>query len=426
MSMTKCQEAALNTFRAFLLNPDQREMVLSGSPGRGKSWLTQRLIMEAESISNTMNILGGDSYNFTFAATATTGKAATVLGNMLDSNEACTTHSFLGIRPKFNFRTKKTNLIKTSNYVVQESCLLIIDEASTIDPTFLELIRGATSKCKTLFIGDKRQLAPVGYDSCVVFDDPEVFAELKEPVRFDKDSGIAEIGAQLEKTIDTGVFKPIVANADVEYINGDEFQRLISAYYSYDNIRNDDVKIVCWSNNQVRDYNNYVRSLFDKPEEFQIGERVISAKAVIPRGCKAPVVGTEQLLTISNVSEPTLYQGIKGRWYGVRQAQQLLFQPDDQRAAQYVVDKMFKQDAFTAYTLKEELADLRPPYATTAYKAQGSTYKYVFVDLDDIGLCHNWSTVARMLNVAITRAKEKVFLYGTLPDKYKDYQHELN
>ena len=40
-----------------------------------------------------------------------------------------------------------------------------------------------------------------------------------------------------------------------------------------------------------------------------------------------------------------------------------------------------------AYSVKQELADLRPVHASTVHKSQGSTYRMVFIDLDDIGRC---------------------------------------
>jgi exodeoxyribonuclease-5 len=70
------------------------------------------------------------------------------------------------------------------------------------------------------------------------------------------------------------------------------------------------------------------------------------------------------------------------------------------------------------FEIQEAFADLRPTHAATAYKAQGSTYGTVFIDLHNIGKCNIPSTVARMLYVAITRASNQVVLFGELPAKY--------
>ena len=71
------------------------------------------------------------------------------------------------------------------------------------------------------------------------------------------------------------------------------------------------------------------------------------------------------------------------------------------------------------FNIKDTWLDLRSQYASTVHKAQGSSYDKVFIDLDDIGRCNIASDVARMLYVAISRAKKKVILSGTLPEKYR-------
>lgn len=426
MGMTKCQEKALEQFRSFILNPNQKEFVLSGSPGRGKSWLTARMIKEAASLSATLNILRGNKGStLDFIPTATTGKAATVLSQMINM-DASTTHSALGIRPQFNVQTQEEVLMKTGAFKVLPNSLLVIDEVSGINPHFQKLIREATQECKTLLIGDKRQIPAVGFNTCCVFDNPEVFAELEQPVRFDEDSDIAKIGRQLEQTIDTGKFKPITTvGNDVHWIDGDEFESLVSQYFTRENVRNDAVKIICWTNGMVREYNNHVRSLFTQHELFQCGERVVSASAVIPYGTKELALATEQVCTIKSMSPMTMYFDIPGRWVEVFESSKLVFMPTCQDMAKIALQNLRQRDPYRAYTLKSELADLRPPFATTAHKSQGSSYDYVFVDMDDISRCHHWSQVARMLNVAITRARKKVFLYGQLPNKYWSKRHAI-
>ena len=43
-----------------------------------------------------------------------------------------------------------------------------------------------------------------------------------------------------------------------------------------------------------------------------------------------------------------------------------------------------------------------------------STYDKVFVDLDDISKCNSGNTIARMLYVACSRPKSKLYLIGDL------------
>jgi ATP-dependent exoDNAse (exonuclease V) alpha subunit len=62
----------------------------------------------------------------------------------------------------------------------------------------------------------------------------------------------------------------------------------------------------------------------------------------------------------------------------------------------------------------ENWIDLRAAYAQTVNKSQGSTYDRVFIDLDDIRRCNSGDQIARMLYVAVSRAREQVFLTGDL------------
>jgi hypothetical protein len=58
--------------------------------------------------------------------------------------------------------------------------------------------------------------------------------------------------------------------------------------------------------------------------------------------------------------------------------------------------------------------DLRAAYACTINKSQGSTYDRVFIDLDDVRACRNMNTLARLMYVAVSRARLQVIMTGDL------------
>ena len=64
--------------------------------------------------------------------------------------------------------------------------------------------------------------------------------------------------------------------------------------------------------------------------------------------------------------------------------------------------------------IEERWVDLRAAYACTVNKAQGSTFDRVYIDLTDIGRCTSGDQIARMLYVAVSRARRQVFLTGDL------------
>ena len=59
------------------------------------------------------------------------------------------------------------------------------------------------------------------------------------------------------------------------------------------------------------------------------------------------------------------------------------------------------------------MVDLRDFVACTVHESQGSTYNRVIIDFDDIvhGQGITVNTKTRMLYVALSRAKEEIFIY---------------
>jgi len=69
------------------------------------------------------------------------------------------------------------------------------------------------------------------------------------------------------------------------------------------------------------------------------------------------------------------------------------------------------KDWFNFYKLQEQFVDLRDREASTVYKAQGSTYEFVIMIMNDIFTSRDVSQLLRMLYVGASRAKRKVYIY---------------
>ena len=80
-----------------------------------------------------------------------------------------------------------------------------------------------------------------------------------------------------------------------------------------------------------------------------------------------------------------------------------------------------KKDWPSYFWFKENVFDLRLPYACTVHKSQGNTYDEVLVDCGSFKICDSPATAARLLYVAVSRAKNKVLFYGKLPKKYGEF-----
>ena len=65
--------------------------------------------------------------------------------------------------------------------------------------------------------------------------------------------------------------------------------------------------------------------------------------------------------------------------------------------------------------VKSTWIDLRPVFGCTIHKAQGSTFRRVYVDLGDLNRCRDIDQLRRLLYVAISRARLQVVLTGDIP-----------
>jgi len=63
------------------------------------------------------------------------------------------------------------------------------------------------------------------------------------------------------------------------------------------------------------------------------------------------------------------------------------------------------------YEFIEQFADLTYNHAITVHKSQGSTYKQVIVNIDNLNINPNKKELLRLLYTAITRASELLILY---------------
>ena len=62
------------------------------------------------------------------------------------------------------------------------------------------------------------------------------------------------------------------------------------------------------------------------------------------------------------------------------------------------------------WELKEAFHEIRHSYAITSHRSQGSSYRKVFVDLEDLMLNRNKAEAFRSLYVSCTRQREELWI----------------
>lgn len=428
------QQAAAEGFFTFLLS-NEKELGITGPGGTGKSHLMGHMIDTImPQYFDTCKMMGIEPEFDSVEMCATTNKAAEVV-SQATRRPTSTIHSFLGLKVKEDLRTGRTTLEKTNNWKVHERKILFIDEGSMIDTPLDVLTQEGTQGCKIVYVSDHCQLTPIMEPISPIYRRPYRTFELTQPMRT-QNPHLQAINDQLRETVKTGVFNPIqIVPGTIDFLDPDEAADTIAQGFAS---QTQSSRILAYTNRKVMDLNDYIRGVRQLPSAYTEGEFLVNNSAIelripnpIGSGTTKRMLPVEAEVTIANQDASPLKYAIDdghGTELLIRKAtlvhaNGLVFPgvmvPEDREhfaslLKYYARQKMWK----TYFFLKQTFPDLRQRDAATTHKAQGSSYDTVFIDLADISCCHNADQAARMLYVALSRARSRVFLFGDLAPKY--------
>jgi exodeoxyribonuclease-5 len=413
------QHSAIGAFISFLIDPLEKEMLLTGFGGTGKSTIIREFIKIARQQCPTLKILCNIDDKTNIQLTSTTNKAAKVLADAT-GEEATTIHNLIGLIVVNDFKTGRTKLKKTDRTSVIKDSIIVIDEMSMCNLDLLTTIREHTENCKILWVGDHYQLAPVFENECPVVKQVSNVATLSTIHRQGDNTGIITLANTFRETQDTKIFTPIIPdNITTFHCSGSRFKKEIIRAFTKE-MNEDSARVLAWTNRRVHQYNDFIRESMGRTKSFEIGEKVLTNKPITNRN--KIVMRTDTTASIDDIY-PGVEEGIKG-WKIYLSNNVEVFQPEDRIEVDNKIKQLAKNKDWPNYfEAKEFFGDLRPIYASTCQKAQGSSYDEVFIDLDDIGRNRKDTEIARLMYVAISRAREKVFMVGNLPERlYRNYE----
>lgn len=422
ITLNQGQTEAAEAFFQSLFS-DEREFIISGPPGVGKTHLMGYIIdIIMPQYLKTCAMMDIEPKYRYIAMTATTNKAAQVLSESTNRPTE-TIHSYLGLKVQEDYKTGRTKLTKTGAWTVRQNMVIFIDESSMIDSDLYQIIREGFCNCKIVYVGDHCQLSPIMEKISPVFLQGSPMYELTEPMRNSGQPALISLCDQLRKTVETGRFNPIlIVPGVIDHVSRKQMPGLIQQELIQATGRS---RILSFTNDMVMGYNQEVRNMRTLPNHFTPGEVLVNNNAMMLSNGKISVeeevtihaaAPSTEMITISKDVELEVRRCTIGTRFGTFAAMPVPENKDHfiKLVKWYAGNKNWER----YFYMKKTFPDLRERDSATVHKAQGSTYDSVFIDLTDISRCHQPDTVARMLNVAVSRARSHVYLYGTLADKY--------
>lgn len=408
-NLTEGQQEALTAFNTLILDPDQNVLVVEGHAGTGKTFLVNEMIRQLPKTMKMAKLITANKMPHDMVLTATTNKAATNLREATGCPSK-TIHQLLSLRPVTNYATGKTVLEETRDAPI-ENTIIIIDEASFIDSNLLEIILRRCWTSKICMIGDPAQLLNPNGEGPSVFGVGFITARLTEIVRQAEGNPIIELASSFRDVVNGLPWPQVHLSEEICHVTDEEFAKQVEAEFTDAEWNTDSSKILAHTNKTVQLYNKAVRQTVTGDTKLKVGDFLINNSFVKGDSVSIPTDAVVKLIAMS----PGTQHGVKGNFVYLNYDGKF-FMPSVASHKAKIIKELKATKQYTAVrNIYDTWIDLRSPYASTVYKAQGSTYKKVFIDLNDIGKkCKDPNQMARLLYVAVSRASEQVILTGDI------------
>lgn len=410
--LTPSQERGYDKFLPFYLDPNQTVMVLKGYSGTGKTTLVRRLLEDLPQMDAMAKLCAPDYVPPKVVLTATTNQAAEAFALAVGyKQEVKTIHSACELRLVTDYKTKEKTLVEYGDGL--ENSLVFIDEASFIDDKLLAKILKQTKRCKLVFIGDPAQLTPIESALMPAFQMNACEIELTDLVRFEG-GVLPTLMGNLRAAVMAGTWSKFPLTPGViDRLSQEDFNA--EAYRLFTQETHKQVKILAYTNDCVTRYNNFLSKKVLGSVEPQQGQRMLVNEAVQNNGSKC---SANEEVTLEEVTACREY-GVDGYQILLRGKGSYYFMPKHRGAKDRAHAEAVREDDYAAMKIiLDTWIDLRPSFAQTVNKSQGSTYDIVMIDLNDIcSKCRTLEQLARILYVALSRGRSRIIMTGDLRRK---------
>lgn len=418
-----------------LLRKGNKRINLIGSAGVGKTVLASELVkFVCKDMTINPNYNNGEVY-----VTAPTNKAMAILQGKIQAKvEFKSIHSALKLSryvdrksgqvtfvpPKKSWGKYKNPFEQAKFCILDESSMLNSDFIGGNERTLVPYLKDFTFPI--LFIGDDKQLNPVGEPNSPVFHQGYPTVELTEIIRQGEGNPIIS----LSRDLDLLRFKKPHLIDGKGYTYSNHLPSIIDNLAEVNGT--DELKYIAYTNDKgfgnVDSINELVRiKRYGNPKRIEKEETIVFNS---PYGSfytsKELKVEKMEIITsdISVPRETTKFeQGspsnevdyIKLKFYRVNDSINIIHEDSDAmfKLVASVLTENCKRHGWNwqgKYFFEEQFADIKYNHAITVHKSQGSTYKQTILNIGNIDFNKDASSKQRMLYTAVTRASDLVIL----------------
>ncbi len=394
-SSTNLEEtiSKLEEFYQITYNEEQKEaikksylkdfLIITGGPGTGKTTIMKGIC----ELYREMNHLSYEKLNEKIALLAPTGRAAKRMSEATNMT-ASTIHRFL----KWS---KDTNHFQVNEYNKSKVEFVMIDEASMIDTyLFANLLKGISSNCKIVIVGDDHQLPSVGPGQVLhdlIESNMLEVVELKELYRQGKDSNIISLAYDIRnQRINEDIFNQeedltMISCREEEVI---DYIEDIATTYKDISYKKFQILVPMYKGlTGIDEINRRIQEI-DNPKENKKKEQK-QGEVTFREG--------DKVIQLTNMPEDNIYNGDIG----------LIDRISTTNKKEIKID--FDSN-LVKYT-PANYGNFRLAYAISIHKAQGSEFDIVILPM-----VKNYRKMLyqRLLYTAVTRAKKKLYIIGDM------------
>lgn len=432
---TKEQTKILAEAVSYLSNSRHSTLLLEGSAGTGKTTLIGWIV---EALQSELKETTGKNYKALM--TAPTNKAVEVLrekGAICQAiySDYCTLHSALCLRYTIDEKSgEEVFAPDKSNREIRltGTTILVVDEASMIGAELLQYVEQQIEKkpyLKVIFIGDIKQLPPVNEETSPIFTKGYHRLSLKEIIRQAAENPIIPLSNDIYQLNN---FKDHINAKGLGYTFTKDRSAIIRHFVKH---RDDlGVRYLGYTNACVNAFNEEVRrEIFHHPNKIEMGETIIFDRPFevielddLGDPYKYIYTNNQEVLVEQievrdeEISFPSNKDGgkqkLRLKYYWVNESFPILHSDSEYLFADLLETlrrKAINRDFFwrDLYLVRDHFVAFKHRYALTVHKAQGSTYREVFLDYDDMMRNRKIPEREKMLYTAVTRASQNLTIW---------------